>query len=52
VKLLLDKNMLENDSYSTFWSINPLNKTVSDVVKILKSQADLQQIQIELQPLE
>jgi hypothetical protein len=33
--------MLENDSYSTIWSLKPINKTVTDVVKILQSQADL-----------
>ena len=37
VNLLLDKNMLENDSYSTLWSLKPIKKTVSDVVKILQS---------------
>jgi hypothetical protein len=35
--MLLDKNMLENDVYDTNFSLHPLNKTVSDVVRILKS---------------
>ena len=36
-KLLLDKNMLENDLFQPNFEVSPFNKTVSDIVKILKS---------------
>ena len=36
VKLILDKNMLDNDLFAPNFEYYPLNKTISDVIDILR----------------
>ncbi len=48
VKLSLDKNMLDNGLFAPNFENHPLNKTITEVVDILRSQALLQGISFEL----
>jgi signal transduction histidine kinase len=48
VKLSLDKNMLDNGLFAPNFEIHPLNKTITEVVDILRNQALLQGISFEL----
>lgn len=46
VKLLLDRNMLDRNIFIPNVEMHPFNATISNVVKILERQAELQQILI------
>ena len=39
--MLMGKNMIDNNAYDPKLDFHPLNKTVSDVVKMLASQAEM-----------
>ena len=41
VKLTLDKNMIDNNSFTPNYEYYPLNKTIIDVARILNGQAEL-----------
>jgi len=41
VKLVLDKNMLDNNMFAPIYEFFPLKKTILEVVKILEAQAAL-----------
>ena len=48
VKQTLDKNMIDNNSFTPNFEYYPLNKTIIDVTKILNGQAALQNISFEV----
>ena len=48
VKLVLDKNMLDNNMFTPIYEFFPLKKTILEVVKILEAQAALQDIKFEV----
>jgi signal transduction histidine kinase len=48
IKLLLDKNMLDNDLFVPNYEFHSINISIAEVVDILQSQAKLQKIQIEI----
>lgn len=43
--------MIEHDTFLPSIEINPLNKTISDAVDILRGQAKLQGVEISLETL-
>jgi hypothetical protein len=50
-KMLLDKNMIEKGLFTPSFEELPLNRIVSDTVKIMQQQASLRKIQISYEAL-
>lgn len=48
VKLLLDKSMLDRDSFQPTLDKYPINKTITDIVEICQLQAEMQKVTINL----
>jgi len=49
--MLLDKNMIEKGLFTPSFEELPLNRIVSDTVKIMQQQASLRKIQISYEAL-
>ena len=48
VKLLLDRSMLDRDSFQPTLDKYPINKTITDIVEICQLQAEMQKVTINL----
>lgn len=51
VKMLLDKNLMENNRFEADYAHHPLNRVVADIIELLRFQASLKQVRLKLIPL-
>jgi hypothetical protein len=51
VKMLLDKNLMENNRFEPEYADHPLNRVVADIIELLKFQASLKQVKLKMIPL-
>lgn len=51
IKMLLDRNMLQNKMFQPSYESAPINRIVSDAVHIMRHQAQTKKISLSLQPL-
>lgn len=51
VKMLLDKNLMENNRFEPDYADHPLNRVVADIIELLKFQASLKQVRLKMVPL-
>ena len=51
VKMLLDRNLMENNRFEPDYAEHPLNRVVADIIELLRFQAELKQVALKLVPL-